>query len=327
MNHSEILGEIRNSRLLVVGDVMLDRYWWGSVNRISPEAPVPVVLHERTSLAAGGGANVALNLAGLGASVHLIGVTGDDQEADELASIFDEHNIGNRLSRSSDRRTIVKTRIVAHGQHVVRIDQESIDPLAPDEAEQLNTAIAGILTKVDAVIFSDYGKGLFTDTFLTSSISTIRAAGKPIFVDPKGSKFDKYRGVTAITPNRREALTACSIDEHLPNGTQVAGDDLMGLLDAVVLITEGEHGMTLFEPGQSAHHLDSFAHDVFDVTGAGDTVIAAFAAAIAAGRSMKEAAWLANVSAGLVVGKQGTTAITTKMIHEFLATGSAASTA
>ncbi|MBV9215700.1 MAG: D-glycero-beta-D-manno-heptose-7-phosphate kinase [Acidobacteria bacterium] len=323
MKASDLLNDLQRARLLVIGDIMLDRYWWGSVDRISPEAPVPVVRLNDTSLAAGGAANVALNISGLGCESHLVGVTGDDQEALELKAILDENGVGPRFVRSGSRKTTVKTRIVAHGQHVVRIDQEDVEPLTQDESHRLIETVEIVVDNVDAVVLSDYGKGTFTGDFLTSAIELVNRRNKPIFVDPKGSKFDKYKGVTAITPNQREAMTACSIDPHEADPVPLAGKLLSDSLGASVLITEGEKGMTLFENGARPHHFDSFAREVFDVTGAGDTVIGVFAAAVAAGRTMIDAAWLANVAAGLVVGRKGTTAITRATIEDFLASAHA----
>lgn len=316
-----ILNNLKDTKILVVGDVMLDRYWWGSVNRISPEAPVPIVRLEKTSLVAGGAANVAANLTGLGATPYLFGITGNDQEAELLhEKIADTKISGDFLTPVAGRKTTIKTRIVAHSQHVVRIDQETADPISTSDADEILAKIAAILPEIDAAIISDYAKGLLTDHFLERLLSEIRSHGKMVFVDPKRRDFSKYRGASVITPNKREAAEACGMHMDEDDLVAHAGRELIGQmkLDAL-LITEGEHGMTLFDGSDGSIHLDPLAQNVFDVTGAGDTVIATFAAAAATGESFRESAKLANIAAGLVVGKIGTTAITTAMIEHYLA--------
>jgi D-beta-D-heptose 7-phosphate kinase/D-beta-D-heptose 1-phosphate adenosyltransferase len=316
----ETLPDLSTANVLVIGDVMLDRYWWGSVERISPEAPVPIVTLERMSLVAGGAANVAANIAGLGAKPFLFGITGDDDEARMLPDVLaqcglDEHF----LTAIADRRTTIKTRIVAHQQHVVRIDNETSSPITDADAASVLSKVVDHLPNVGAVVISDYAKGLLTDHLLGSLIEKTREIGAMVLVDPKGRDFNRYRGASVLTPNKREAADACRID---PNGKDVvyrAGEMLLGELDLdALLITEGEHGMTLFCRGGDVTHFDSLAREVFDVTGAGDTVIATFAAAAAAGQSFLEAAKLANVAAGLVVGSVGTTSITRDMIAEYM---------
>ncbi len=314
------LDQISKAKILVIGDVMLDRYWWGSVHRISPEAPVPIVRLEDMSVVAGGAANVAGNLAGLGATPYLFGIKGDDGEAELLDSVLGEAGISeHEITAIKGRKTTIKTRIVAHHQHVVRIDQESSDPISNEDAESIIVQIAKLLDEMDAVVVSDYAKGLLSDHLLGQLIGRCKELGKPIIVDPKGRDFSKYRGATLITPNKREAAEACGIDVMDNDVVSRSGNELLDGLDLpALLITEGEHGMTLFERSGETSHFDSLARDVFDVTGAGDTVIATFAAAVAIGSGFVEAAKLANAAAGLVVGKIGTTRVTRDMLDEFL---------
>lgn len=315
----QILDNFSKTKILVVGDVMIDRYWWGSVTRISPEAPVPIVRLEEMSLAAGGAANVAANLAGLGVTPYLFGIVGEDDESRLLASLLEKIGIVNHfLIPLAKRNTTVKTRIVAHSQHVVRIDQETTEPISDIDADKILPQIAEILPEIDAVIISDYAKGFFSDHFLSNLINPIKESGKMLFVDPKGRDFARYKEATVITPNKREAAEACGLEMDTTDLVSRAGDILMEQLALkALLITEGEDGMTLFDGEKGHSHFDSLAQNVYDVTGAGDTVIATFAAASAAGQTFLEAAKLANIAAGLVVGKIGTTTITKEMISEF----------
>ncbi len=317
----KILDDISKTKILVIGDVMLDRYWWGSVDRISPEAPVPIVRLEKMSTTVGGAANVAANLAGLGATPLLFGIVGEDDEAAILDQVLSETGIADHfLIAIAGRKTTVKTRIVAHSQHLVRIDQETTGHISEADADSISPKIAAMLAGVDGIIISDYAKGFLSDHLLRKVIDLARSSGKIIFVDPKGRDFSRYKGATVITPNKREAAEACGLDVH-PNGLVMeVGQQLMDDFDlSGLLITEGEDGMTLFAKGENPAHFGSLAQDVYDVTGAGDTVIATFAAASVAGRTFLEAAQLANVAAGLVVGKIGTTVITKNMLSDYFA--------
>ena len=317
---NSILDQISGLKILVVGDIMLDRYWWGSVERISPEAPVPIVRLEQMSVAAGGAANVAANLAGLGATPLLVGVSGDDAEADQFDEAMRVAGVRrHHVLRVRDRNTTVKTRIVAHSQHVVRIDHESSESVDVETDKQLCIAIEDLLPRADAVLISDYAKGVVTDAVLATITRVASGAGKRIIVDPKGRDFSRYAGASVITPNRREAADACGIDLMTPNLASVAGEKLVNSLGCeALLITEGEHGMTLFESTGRTTHLDALAQEVYDVTGAGDTVIATLTAALAAGANIVEAARLANAAAGIVVGSIGTTVINRDTLNEFL---------
>jgi D-beta-D-heptose 7-phosphate kinase/D-beta-D-heptose 1-phosphate adenosyltransferase len=310
----DLLDKLQGKRVLVAGDVMLDRYWWGSVGRISPEAPVPIVELDRTTVVAGGAANVAANIAGLGAIPILFGVRGDDSESELVNSILAENGLSvEHLTTVAGRKTTIKTRIVAHQQHVVRLDHETTTPISADVAEAILTKMRAVVGNCDAVVVSDYAKGFLTADLLSGLISAAADANVPVIVDPKGRDFSKYLGASLITPNKREAAEAAGIDDTAESA-QRSGNILMERFGPdALLITEGEHGMTLFEKA-AATHLDSAAQDVYDVTGAGDTVIAVLAAAVGAGLSYIEAARLANEAAGIVVGHVGTTRITRQLL-------------
>ena len=311
--------DFANVKVLVIGDLMLDRYWWGSVDRISPEAPVPVVRLGRTSNAAGGAANVAANVAGLGASAILIGITGNDTEAETLRALISENGrIDCRLIGIDGRSTTVKTRIVAHNQHVVRIDQEMTEPIGDAESNQAIAVISALINEVDAVVLSDYAKGFLVPGLLSKTIELARTKGKMVFVDPKSKDFSRYKGSTVITPNLKEAGEAVKSALNSADQLRDAGHEILDACNSdAILITEGEHGMTLFDRSGDPLHLDALAHDVFDVTGAGDTVIAAFSVASASGMSFREAAKIANIAAGIAVGHIGTTVVTREEIERF----------
>ncbi len=317
----QILDNISKVKILVAGDVMLDRYWWGSVNRISPEAPVPIVQLEKMSLVAGGAANVAANLAGLGATPYLFGIKGVDAEGGAVDEVLLTAGIENHsIYPLPGRKTTIKTRIVAHSQHVVRIDQETTDQITNSQAENIISDMSETLKKVDAVIISDYAKGFLSDYFLKIFIDEARSLNKLLIVDPKGRDFSRYRGASVITPNKREAAEAASLEPDSPDLVLRSGNLLLDSLDLrALLITEGENGMTLFHNDGETSHLESLAHNVYDVTGAGDTVIATFTAAAATGAAFLDAAKLANAAAGLVVGKIGTTRVTREMLADFIA--------
>ena len=289
------------ARVLVVGDAMLDRYWFGGVERISPEAPVPVVQVQRTEERLGGAANVALNVQGLGARPTLLTVIGDDEPGRALRSLLDGQRIASVLGHDPALSTIVKLRVVGRSQQLIRIDFES----RPDH-EVLAQMLGGFeraLPGHDVVLFSDYGKGGLAH--ITQMIERARAAGKPVFVDPKGDHYQRYAGATVLTPNRAElalAMGGWSSEAELHERAQAFRRGLG--LDAL-LLTRAEEGMTLFD-AQGALHVAAEARQVFDVTGAGDTVIATLAAMAAAGLTLREAVPIANRAAGIVVSRFGT---------------------
>ena len=307
-----MIDNFEKARVLVIGDVMLDRYWWGSVSRISPEAPVPVINLEKTTAKPGGAANVALNAASLGASAILISAVGDDAEGEELAAALNGRGVdAGGLIRVPGRRTSVKTRIIAHSQQVTRVDSEQVDKLPAETLGSLVEAITGALPDVDAVIVSDYAKGLLTEELLRAVIDGANTLKKDILVDPKGKYYRKYSGATVLTPNRREAAEACKLEESDPEVVIKAGGSILDECELRhVLITEGEHGMTLFGRGEEPFHLNTSVHQVYDVTGAGDSVIACLGVAMAAGSPVREACTLANTAGGISVQHVGTHAVT-----------------
>ena len=290
--------------VLVVGDVMLDRYWHGGTSRISPEAPVPVVKVDQIEDRPGGAANVALNIAALGAKASLVGVTGEDEAAESLSNSLKAAGVTARFQRIAHQPTIVKLRVMSRHQQLLRIDFE--EPFATD-ALALSSEVDALLEGVKVLVLSDYGKGALKNH--QALIKAARDRGIPVLADPKGKDFAIYRGTSLITPNLSEfeAIVGHCVDEAelVAKGAKLMAELELGAL----LVTRGEHGMTLLRPEQQALHLPARAREVFDVTGAGDTVISTLAAAIAAGEELPHAVALANLAAGIVVGKLGTAAI------------------
>lgn len=290
---------------------MIDRYWWGSVNRISPEAPVPVVHLNSASLIPGGAANVAVNIAGLGAEAFLVGVIGEDSEGELFPSLLNEVKISpDNLISLKNYQTIVKTRVVAHSQQVVRIDQESKLILTEIEENEIWEKISIIIDKVDLIVISDYNKGLLTNSLISGLITTATKSNKIVLVDPKGNNFQKYRNATILTPNLKEFIEACNFEGVSSEIFEEKGAQLLSLLNLeALLVTQGEDGMTLLEKGKKPFHLRAQARKVYDVTGAGDTVIATLAVAIGAGLNFAESAKAANTAAGIVVEQIGTSTV------------------
>ncbi|MEZ5425530.1 MAG: D-glycero-beta-D-manno-heptose-7-phosphate kinase [Pyrinomonadaceae bacterium] len=307
----KILKNFSRVRVLVIGDIMLDQYWWGNVKRISPEAPVPVVRLERTSLVAGGAANVAANVAGLGANPFLIGVIGNDTEGRQFKEILEKNGVpGNFLIKSPERPTTIKTRVVAHSQQVVRIDREVAEGLSEKEEKSVWRKAERLFSETDIVVISDYAKGVLTEELLSRLITKGKAQKKMILIDPKGKDYRKYAGASLLTPNKKEAAEACGLEEDGPGVIKKAGEELIKRLQLeALLITRGEEGMTLFRKGKPPVEQKALARKVYDVTGAGDTVISTLAVALAAGGDPLESSQLANTAAGLVVEKMGTTTI------------------
>ena len=311
----EILAVAHKTRVLVVGDVMLDQFIWGGVSRISPEAPVPVVDFSRESFMPGGAANVARNLVSLETLAELFGVIGQDDAARKLQKLLGEQNIGcTGLVRNGKRHTSIKTRIVAHQQQVVRIDRETRGALDPQTTAKLLAGFKAGLAGADAVIVGDYGKGVVTQPLLNELKSLCRERGIWLSLDPKPVHHLNLNGISLITPNRKEAFELADLPDETKNENPFADKNLLlvaerllaELRPAVLLITLGELGMLLCQRGQKPFHIPTVAQEVFDVSGAGDTVIATFTLAIAAGASPFEAAMLSNHAAGIVVGKVGT---------------------
>jgi len=294
------------ARVIVVGDLMLDRYWHGATSRISPEAPVPVVRVGAADDRPGGAGNVALNIAALGAQSTLIAVTGDDAPADELEATLTRVGVRCHFQRLAGVPTVMKLRVVSRHQQLIRLDFEAgLAGFAPDV---LRDQVAGCLANADALVLSDYQKGTLQAS--AALIELANAAGVPVVVDPKSSDFSNYRGATLVTPNQSEFETAVG---PCPDQATLV-DKAHELIDrhqlGAILVTQGERGMTLMRPGHPAESVPARAREVYDVTGAGDTVVAAIACALAAGQPLMAAVELANFAAGLVVAKLGTATVT-----------------
>jgi D-beta-D-heptose 7-phosphate kinase/D-beta-D-heptose 1-phosphate adenosyltransferase len=292
-------------RVLIVGDVMLDRYWHGVTSRISPEAPVPVVHVGKSEERPGGAANVALNTAVLGSRTRLLGVTGDDEAAVSLEAQLGAAGIDCRFQKLANTPTVTKLRVISRHQQLIRLDFE--DRFQNIDAGRLLAEFRSGLADCDVVVLSDYGKGTLTD--ITGLITAARQAGKPVLVDPKAPDLSRYRGASVITPNLAEfelAAGPCADEQAL----RESGRELLARYGIeALLVTRGEQGMTLLRSDLAPLHLPAETRDVFDVTGAGDTVIAVLAAALAAGEDLPEATALANLAAGIVVGKLGTASV------------------
>ena len=304
----QIVKAFPNVRILVVGDVMLDEFVWGKVSRISPEAPIPVVRVSSETCVPGGAANVAANLSNLGASVELAGVIGKDIEARTLKKELKLRNVRcGGLVAESGRTTTLKRRIIADSQQVVRMDREAAEKITAKTMERLLDYCRKIISNVDGIIISDYGKGVVTKKLVRELRKLKGKRNLPVAVDPKTSHFDIYRWVTVITPNCSEVEQnqhfVIDTDRRLLN----AGRRLVKSLACdAILITRGEEGMSLFERSGAVTHIPTVAREVYDVTGAGDTVTGVLTLSLACGASMREAAVISNYAAGVVVGKRGT---------------------
>ncbi len=310
---SKLLEKISTARVLVVGDAMLDRYWYGEVERISPEAPVPVVAVSKADERPGGAANVARSVRALNAACTLLSVTGDDRDADNLEKLLKADGVRCYLQRDKFLNTTIKLRVISRHQQLLRIDFES--PVSKDARVKLLDQYLARLSEHDVVIISDYGKGGIG--YIQEMIHAARAAGKPVVVDPKGRDYSGYSGATLITPNRKEfELVAGTFHDvaDLAHKASVMVGELK--LDGI-LVTRGEDGMSLITALGQVLHMPARAREVYDVTGAGDTVIAAIGCAYAVGGALEDALHLANIAAGIVVGKLGAeTASPDEIIHE-----------
>jgi D-beta-D-heptose 7-phosphate kinase/D-beta-D-heptose 1-phosphate adenosyltransferase len=316
----EILDRVHAVRVLVLGDVMLDRFVYGSVARISPEAPIPVLDVSRSMDSAGGAANVARNVAGLGASVTLIGVTGNDPWAADLRTeLATSTTIDARLVVDQARPTTVKTRYVADGQQVMRADREVRAALSEEVENRLIAQFEESLRHANVVVLSDYAKGVLSERVTRAAIEAARDSNIPVIVDPKAKDLRKYTGATVLTPNRLELQAACGHDcatDALVDGAARTFVD-HGICSAMV-VTRGKDGMSVVSRGEPAVHLRTMARQVFDVSGAGDTAVAAMSLGLAAGATIVSAATLANMAAGIVVGKLGTAVVTVSELIEQL---------
>jgi rfaE bifunctional protein kinase chain/domain len=316
-----IVDSFGGKRVLVVGDLMLDEYLVGEVRRISPEAPVPVVEITHRAHVPGGASNVAANIASLGGQPILLGVVGQDENAGCLKTVLKSLNVGtDAIITASDRPTTTKTRIVSGQQQIVRIDREAKKAVSGALAEEVLATFSTALESADACILSDYAKGLLTSYICDQMVARAGQQGKPVVVDPKGADFRKYAGCTVITPNLREVEIAANVSIEGDADLLTAVDRLRAILgaDSALLITRGAEGMTLFRNGQSAIHVTALAQEVFDVTGAGDTVSSTLVLALACGAPMKEAILLSNLAASIVVQKAGTATVSIEELREAL---------
>ena len=306
-----------NTKVLVIGDVMLDRYVQGSVNRISPEAPIPVLKHTDTITKLGGAANVAQNLRDLGCEVMLCSVIGDDSAGEELAKLLAKSGIVGKLVVQKARPTTVKTRFMADGHQMLRLDDETTDTISSESEQSLWREFIPLTKEVDAVVLSDYSKGVLTDTII--SMATTFTEGKPVVVDPKRASFRSYAGATVITPNEKEFWTAfpCYWGNNINNMLAMLRTSEIG--STSVLVTQSEKGMTLFEQKDNQFvepfHVDAHAKAVVDVCGAGDTVVSTLTACLAIGMSLQEATMKANLAASIVVGKLGVASVTAQELR------------
>jgi D-beta-D-heptose 7-phosphate kinase/D-beta-D-heptose 1-phosphate adenosyltransferase len=305
-----LIGAFSGKRVLVLGDMMLDRYLWGAASRISPEAPVPIVEVEKETVRLGGAANVANNVASLGGRPLLLGVIGDDAPGTTLLAEMQVRGLATEHVRVDPRRqTSVKTRIIARGQQVVRADQESRRDVEGDLEDWALRRVRDLAEKVDAIVVSDYGKGLITQTVLGNVLPLAERLKLPTCVDPKENHFQAYRRVSVITPNLDEAGAAFGAKIVDDASLDRVGWGLKEQLECrAVLITRGDRGMSLFEDGRERQDFPTVAREVYDVTGAGDTVVSCFALALASGATFREAAILANHAAGTVIRVVGTAA-------------------
>jgi D-beta-D-heptose 7-phosphate kinase/D-beta-D-heptose 1-phosphate adenosyltransferase len=308
---AELLETFRERKVLVLGDVMLDEFVWGDVTRISPEGPVPVVDVRRESVHLGGAANVLANLIALGTRGWVVGVVGNDSAGERLRDQLRRLNSsGDGVIVDETRCSTIKTRIVAHSQLVVRADRESRAPVNSPVEQQILARLKEKLAEAHAFVVSDYDKGVVTPAILRE-ILPFAYERVPVLVDPKLRNFNSYRPATLITPNHHEALRMSDTEDHSDDGSHAAARIIRQKLNCdAVLITRGDRGMMLLEAGGQPVYVETAAREVYDVTGAGDTVIATLAAALASGATMLEAATLANHAAGIVVGKVGTATAT-----------------
>ncbi|MBN2199286.1 MAG: D-glycero-beta-D-manno-heptose-7-phosphate kinase [Candidatus Aminicenantes bacterium] len=310
----KIIGRFEDRKVVVLGDLMLDRYIWGRVSRISPEAPVPVVEVSQSTSSLGGAGNVAHNLLNLGAAPILVGVVGDDEEGRWIRGLMSENR---GIVTDSKRPTTVKTRIIAHHQQVVRVDQERRRPVSP----AVESAIADFLKSrdFDGLIISDYNKGIVTRTLMAKVLALARSRKAPVFVDPKVENIRLFSPATLLAPNHLEVERIVHLSCRTDAEAEQAGRRLMETVSSrYLIIKRGEQGMSVFERGRKAIHLPTNAREVFDVTGAGDTVLAVSALALLSGASIREAAVLANTAGGIVVGKIGTATVTPAELRQGL---------
>ena len=312
------IDDFSKARVLVIGDVMVDEFVWGKVERISPEAPVPVLEVERESLLLGGAANVVNNIRALGGKVCVSGVVGMDAMGRHLVEELERIGVNpDGIIKKKGRPTTIKTRVIAHHQQVVRMDREVKAPILPETTDKILEYTRSISDRIEAIVVADYAKGVISESLVSGLVAISREKNLILSVDPKVSNFPLYRKVTVVTPNHHEAGSA--MGQKILNDEMLlsVGSAILKKLECEnVLITQGENGMTLFENGGGVVHIPTEAREVFDVTGAGDTVISALTLARASGASMRDAALLSNYAAGIVVAEVGTAVVTSAQLKQ-----------
>ncbi|MDI6785640.1 MAG: D-glycero-beta-D-manno-heptose-7-phosphate kinase, partial [bacterium] len=314
----DTIKQFKETNTLIIGDVMMDEYVWGEVSRISPEAPVPVVDVSSQSFVPGGAANVANNIRALNGKVHLIGVIGNDGIGRKLSFELGIKQIAvDRLIVDHERPTILKTRIIASNQQIVRVDKELKKRIAEEIEAEIIAKIEEVIPEVNVIVISDYGKGVITEKLISNVVSLSRKYQKKVILDPKVENYNIYKEVTLITPNQKEAREMLRTNISTLEDLNKAGHQILEDLNCEVsIITRGKDGMSIFERGKSPIHIPTIAREVFDVAGAGDTVVAVIALALALDLTFVNAALLANCAAGIVVGKVGTATVSPNELVE-----------
>ena len=315
-----LISSLRNAKVLVIGDLILDRYLYGRVDRLSPEAPVPVLDFQREEFILGGATNVAHNISTLGGAVSVCGLTGDDDHSQTFREIMREASIGTEgLIPDSSRPTTVKTRVIGDRQQLVRIDREKRHEISGPALQKLKAFLSKEITEFNSIVISDYGKGVITTEILAFIRELATAHKIPVVVDPKDTHFSNYKGFTVITPNLTEASLGAGFKIKDEDTLLAAGKTLLSIIDcAAILITRGSEGMSLFRKEKKLLNIPTRARGVFDVSGAGDTVVATIALSLASGLAVDEAAHLANWAAGVVVAKYGTATVNISELTDYI---------
>jgi D-glycero-beta-D-manno-heptose-7-phosphate kinase len=315
----KIIQQFKDKKIIVLGDVMLDKYIWGNVSRISPEAPVQVVEVENESYAPGGAANVASNISALGAKSILVGVLGMDHTKEQLISELVKKNIDvSGLIEDINKRTIRKVRVFGKNQQLLRFDYEKKGYVSPETEKKILDFVSSKMDSIDAIVISDYAKGVITKGLMDSIIGLCAKHDKIIVVDPKPKHIDYYKNVTLLAPNHKEAHEMANVGNNKEDIKDIGqiGKKLIESLNSTILITRGEKGMSLFEKDGKITNIPTFAKEVYDIVGAGDTSVATLALALASGASFNTAAVIANHAAGITVGKVGTSTVTIDELHK-----------
>ena len=317
-NLIRVIEQFKNKKILVLGDVMLDKYIWGNVSRISPEAPVQVVEVAKESYAPGGAANVANNIAALGAKSIIVGVVGKDQTKEQLVSDLKKRNVDvSGLIEDGNKRTIRKVRVFGRSQQLLRFDYEKKGYVNADTENKIFGFIENNIGNADGIIVSDYAKGTITKNLMEKLILLCKGKNRIIVVDPKPKHRDFYKNATLITPNHKEANEMANISEEAEDADiKMVGKKLLEEMNSTILITRGEKGMSLFEKNGKITNIPTFAKEVYDIVGAGDTSVATVALALASGADFEEAAIIANHAAGITVGKVGTSTVSVEELKE-----------